>query len=128
MLAVQPDNWRNRSIHADMESCSQKKLLNELDLKKHACREELWPGRGIARFSAAAILNHVFTRLSKTILYTPNISPRFQQRLSLHQIRTPHENDSDRVGGAKETDGKGREKKGAYPPLAIVYAKSTGYI
>jgi hypothetical protein len=49
MLAVQPDNWRNRSIHADMESCSQKKLLNELDLKKHACREELWPGRGIAR-------------------------------------------------------------------------------
>ena len=41
MLAVQPDNWRNRSIHADMESCSPKKLLNEPDSKKHAWGEEL---------------------------------------------------------------------------------------
>ena len=41
MLAVQPDNWRNRSIHADMESCSQKKLLNELGLEEARMREEL---------------------------------------------------------------------------------------
>jgi hypothetical protein len=53
MLAVQPDNWRNRSNHADMESCSQKKLLNEPRLEEARMRREACAGPG-SPLSAAA--------------------------------------------------------------------------
>src|SRR4051812_49963013 len=97
MLAVQLDNWRNRSVHADMESCSPKKLLNEPDFKKHtygrgACA--LWPGQ-----CGGPIL---------PVGPTPSLAygGRFRPQTTVCTVidcnctlslRSPHENDSNTV-------------------------------
>jgi hypothetical protein len=117
-LAKQIDSCRHGKLLT-------KKLLNEPRLEEERMpRGTFGPGRGSPAFLLR--LHHVFTRLSQTILYTPNHLPTFSAKVVTSPDSKPHENDSDTVEGAKETDGKGRGKKGAYPPLAIVYAKSTG--
>ena len=76
MLAVQPDNWRNRSIHADMESCSQKSCsISSTQRSTHGERNlRPWRGRD-CRFLAVTILNHVFTRKHVDLYLCGNSAP-----------------------------------------------------